>query len=118
MIFIENILKGEYMYDLIIVGGGLAGMTAAIYAARKEMNFIIISPEFGGEIANTPTVENWPGIKSISGMELAQNYVDHMKSLNVQIIEDAVTQVSKEEEHFIVAREHVCYLHYCSCTIL
>jgi len=90
------------MYDLIIVGGGLAGMTAAIYAARKEMNFIIISPEFGGEISNTPVVENWPGIKSIRGMELAQNYVDHMKSLNVKIIEDAVTEIKKEGENFTV----------------
>jgi len=89
------------MYDLIIVGGGIAGITAAIYAARKEMNFIIIAPEFGGEIMNTTTVENWPGIKTIRGRELANQYVDHMKSLNVQIIEDLVTDV-KKEEHFIV----------------
>lgn len=90
------------MYDLIIVGGGLAGITAAIYAARKEMNFIIISPEFGGEIANTPYVENWPGEKHIGGMELAQKYFEHMKSLNVKIVEDIVTEVKKEEEKFIV----------------
>jgi thioredoxin-disulfide reductase len=95
-------IKVNNMYDLIIVGGGLAGITAAIYAARKEMNFIIISPEFGGEIANTPSVENWPGIKSMSGMELAQSYVDHMKSLNVNIVEDFVTEVQKVEDHFIV----------------
>ena len=40
------------VYDLLIVGGGIAGITASIYAARKEMNFAIISPEFGGEIMN------------------------------------------------------------------
>jgi thioredoxin-disulfide reductase len=90
------------MHDLIIVGGGLAGITAAIYAARKEMDFIIISPEFGGEIANTPSVENWPGIKNMGGMELAQTYVDHMKSLNVKVVEDFVTEVHKEGEKFIV----------------
>lgn len=90
------------MYDLIIVGGGLAGITAAIYAARKEMNFIIISPEFGGEIANTPYVENWPGEKHIGGMDLAQKYVEHMKSLNVNIVEDFVTEVKKEGDKFIV----------------
>ncbi|HIH32320.1 TPA: FAD-dependent oxidoreductase [Candidatus Woesearchaeota archaeon] len=90
------------MYDLIIVGGGLAGITAAIYAARKDMNFIIISPEFGGEIANTPTVENWPGIKSINGIELAENYVEHMKSLNVKIVENFVTEVKKQDDNFIV----------------
>ncbi len=97
---IEN--KVNEMYDLIIVGGGLAGITAAIYAARKEMNFIIISPEFGGEIANTPYVENWPGVKSIGGMELAQNYVEHMKSLNVKIVEDFVTEVHKDGEYFSI----------------
>ena len=90
------------MYDLIIVGGGLAGITAAIYAARKDMNFIIISPEFGGEIANTPTVENWPGIKSINGIELAENYVEHMKSLNVKVVENFVTEVKKQDDNFIV----------------
>jgi thioredoxin-disulfide reductase len=95
-------LRVNIMYDLIIVGGGLAGITAAIYAARKEMNFIIISPEFGGEIANTPYVENWPGIKTISGMDLAQNYIEHMKSLNVKIVEDFVTEVAKNGETFTV----------------
>ena len=84
------------MYDLIIVGGGLAGITAAIYAARKEMNFILIAPELGGEIQNTPSVENWPGIKNIDGRELANNYAEHMKSLGVKVIEDEVTEVKKE----------------------
>jgi NADH-dependent peroxiredoxin subunit F len=89
------------MYDLLIVGGGIAGITAAIYAARKEMSFAIISPEFGGEIMNTTFVENWPGIKSISGRDLADMYVEHMKSFGVEIIEDAVTDV-KFDEHFLV----------------
>ncbi|HEY9701106.1 MAG TPA: FAD-binding protein, partial [Allocoleopsis sp.] len=61
----------DKIYDLLIVGGGLAGITAAIYAARKEMKFAIISPEFGGEIANTTYVENYPGFNSIDGKELA-----------------------------------------------
>jgi len=89
------------MYDLIIVGGGIAGITAAIYAARKEMKFAIISPEFGGEIVNTTYVENWPGIKSIMGNELAESYVDHMKSLDVEIVEDKVIEV-KHKNHFII----------------
>lgn len=84
------------VYDLLIVGGGVAGITAAIYAARKEMTFAIIAPEFGGEIMNTTYVENWPGIKSITGKELAENYVNHMKSLNVEIIEDFVTEVKRD----------------------
>jgi len=89
------------VYDLLIVGGGIAGITAAIYAARKEMKFAIISPEFGGEIVNTAFVENWPGIKSINGRALAEKYIEHMKSLNVEIIEDAVTDV-RYDKHFLV----------------
>ena len=89
------------VYDLLIVGGGVAGITSAIYAARKEMNFAIISPEFGGEIMNTTFVENWPGTKSISGRDLADSYVEHMKSFGVEIIEDAVTEV-KYEGKFVV----------------
>jgi NADH-dependent peroxiredoxin subunit F len=92
------------MYDLIIVGGGIAGITAAIYAARKEMNFIIISPEFGGEIVNTTFVENWPGIKSISGQELADSYVEHMKSLNVEIIEEKVIDVKHDKQNYFIIK--------------
>ena len=90
------------VYDLLIVGGGIAGITAAIYAARKEMKFAIIAPEFGGEIVNTSFVENWPGIKSIKGRDLANTYIEHMKSLNVEIIEDAAIDVKYDEEHFWV----------------
>jgi thioredoxin-disulfide reductase len=93
----------DKIYDLLIVGGGLAGITAAIYAARKEIKFAIISPEFGGEIANTTYVENYPGFNSIDGKELAQKYVDHMKSFNnIEIIEDAVTEIKKEGNTFWV----------------
>ena len=96
------------MYDLIIVGGGIAGVTAAIYAARKEMKFAIIAPEFGGEIINTTYVENWPGIKSIGGKELAESYVNHMNSLGVEVIEEKVTEV-KHQNHFIITTNHSSY---------
>ena len=96
------------MYDLIIVGGGIAGVTAAIYAARKEMEFCIISPEFGGEIINTSYVENWPGIKGITGTDLAKSYVEHMKSLGVNIVEDTVTEV-EHTEHFTVTTKNATY---------
>jgi thioredoxin-disulfide reductase len=89
------------MYDLLIIGGGIAGITAAIYAARKEMSFAIITPELGGEIVNTSFVENWPGLKAITGRELANSYIEHMKSLKVEIIEDAVTEV-KHDKYFWV----------------
>jgi len=87
------------LYDLLIVGGGIAGITAAIYAARKEVKFAIIAPEFGGEIANTTFVENYPGFMNIEGSALAAQFVNHMKKFDVEIIEDAVTQVKVEKEN-------------------
>lgn len=98
------------VYDLLIVGGGIAGITAAIYAARKEMTFAIISPEFGGEIMNTTFVENYPGFDNISGIDLASKFVAHMKHFNVEIIEDAVTQVVKEQDRFVVTTYSGKYL--------
>jgi alkyl hydroperoxide reductase subunit F len=86
-------------YDLLIIGGGIAGITAAIYAARKEMTFAIIAPEFGGEIASTTFVENYPGFMNIEGKALAELFVNHMKKFNVEMIEDAVTQVNVEKEN-------------------
>lgn len=90
------------MYELIIVGGGPAAMTAAIYAARKELKFALIAPELGGEIVNTSHVENYPGQISITGRELAKSFAEHMKSFNIEHIEDAVTNVKKEGDIFKV----------------
>ena len=87
------------LYDLLIIGGGIAGITAAIYAARKEMTFALISPELGGEIQNTTFVENYPGFLNIEGKELAEQFVNHVKKFNVEIIEDAVTEVKKTTEN-------------------
>ena len=60
------------MYDIIIVGAGPAGLTAAIYGQRAGKKTLLIDARgFGGQILNTPEVENYPGIKKISGFELA-----------------------------------------------
>lgn len=62
------------MYDVVIIGGGPAGLTAAIYLARAKMKCIVLEKNyFGGQIAITNKVENYPGIPEISGMELTQN---------------------------------------------
>ena len=59
-------------YDIIIVGGGPAGLTAAIYARRAERSVLILEKNgFGGQIAQSPRVDNFPGIPSVSGAELS-----------------------------------------------
>lgn len=58
------------MYDIIIIGAGLAGLTSAIYAARKKLNTLILTKEAGGQSLLAGNIENCPGFKRISGHEL------------------------------------------------
>ena len=74
-------------YDVIIVGGGPAGLSAAIYALRASMRTVLIekaSP--GGQMTLTDEVENYPGIVNISGYDLSQKFLDHAKSYNLEIL--------------------------------
>ena len=74
------------MYDILIVGGGPAGLTAAIYAARAGKRTAILEKEaFGGQIASAPLVENYPGILSISGAELARQMTEQARAFGAEI---------------------------------
>ena len=83
------------MYDLIIVGGGPAGLTAGIYAARFNLKAVLIGSHIGGYMNEAPSIENWPGEKSISGMDLTTKMKDQVKELGVEIIEEEVVEVKK-----------------------
>ena len=70
------------MYDTIIIGSGMAGMTAALYLLRANKKVLVIEQEsIGGQIASSPRVENYPGYKSISGSELTSNLYDQIEEL-------------------------------------
>lgn len=72
------------MTDIIVIGAGPAGMTAAIYALRAGMSVILLeSTMYGGQIASTPEVENYPSVKTIAGWELAQNMYSQVKDMGV-----------------------------------
>lgn len=80
----SEIKKKEY--DLIIVGGGPAGLTAAIYGARAGLDVLVLEKGvFGGQIANTNIVENYPGAESISGVELAEKFAWHAKKAGAEL---------------------------------
>ena len=66
------------IYDLIIIGGGPAGSAAAIYAARKRLNTLLITPEFGGQSVVSETIYNWIGTKEIAGAKLAEDLKNHV----------------------------------------
>ena len=81
-------MKEEQAFDLIILGGGPAGMTAAVYAAKANLNTIILESNItGGLVNSTWLVENFPSVPSIHGMELMQKMRSHVDSLDVTIEE-------------------------------
>ena len=81
-------MKKELAYDLIILGGGPAGMTAAIYAAKANLKTIILESNItGGLVNSTWIVENYPSVPSIHGMDLMQNMRKHVDSLDVAVEE-------------------------------
>lgn len=82
------------MYDLIIVGGGPAGLTAAIYAVRYGLNTLVLEKSvIPGQIATTDVVENYPGFPTISGLELMDKFTEHATSLGVDIQTDEVKKI-------------------------
>lgn len=82
------------MYDIIIIGAGPAGLTAAVYARRAEKTVLILEKEtFGGQITASPKVENYPGEIQISGSELGAKFVDQALGLGAEIELDEVIQI-------------------------
>jgi thioredoxin reductase (NADPH) len=82
-------------YDMIIIGGGPAGLTAAIYAARGGLKTLVLKKSTeGGQITVTQKVENYPGFISIEGMELAEKLAEHARHFGADISTNAVTNLS------------------------
>lgn len=75
------------MYDLIIAGAGPAGITAAIYAARKRLNLLVVTKDIGGQAALSADVENYTGYQYITGFELAKKFEEHMKEFGIEVKE-------------------------------
>ena len=82
------------MYDLVIVGGGAAGLSAGIYAMRAALKTVLVEKGMpGGQIALTKDVENYPGIEEVGGFELCEKFLNHAKRYNLDIRENEVTRV-------------------------
>lgn len=88
-------METKNIYDFLIVGAGCAGASAAMYAARLNLKAAMVAVLPGGLITTTHLVENWPGIKNISGPDLATALLDHAFSYNVPLINETVLEIKK-----------------------
>lgn len=85
------------MYDLIIIGAGPAGITASVYAARKRMNFLVISQDIGGQAGWSGDIENYTGYQFVTGPELVAKFEEHMRRYNVIVKEnESVKEINKD----------------------
>jgi alkyl hydroperoxide reductase subunit F len=82
----------------LIIGSGPAGITAAIYAARKRLKYAMVYKDIGGEVAKTTYIENYTGFQNVSGEELTKIFENHMKMFKPEIIEDEVLGVEKKSD--------------------
>ncbi len=85
------------LYDLIIIGAGPAGITAAVYAARKRMSLLVISKDVGGQAALSGDIENYTGYQFISGVQLAAKFEEHMRKFGIELKEgEEATEITKK----------------------
>lgn len=93
-------------YDVVIVGAGIAGLTAAIYARRAEKSVLVLEGKVpGGQIINTLTIENWPGNMGVSGVELMQKIQKQAMELGAEIEMEEVERIQKVDDGFVVKTE-------------
>lgn len=95
--------------DVFILGSGVVGLSAAIYAGRLELKTIVVGKLTGGTITKTHIVENYPGIKSVSGIGLADKIMNHAKQYDVKIYPGEILNISQNKKCFIVKTKKTHY---------
>ncbi|MEM3507296.1 MAG: FAD-dependent oxidoreductase [Candidatus Bathyarchaeia archaeon] len=90
------------LYDLIIIGAGPAGITSAIYAARKKMHFLVLTKDIGGQVTLSSKVENYIGFQYITGEELVTKFQEHLKKYKFKLKIEEVNSIKKKNGLFIV----------------
>ena len=94
------------MYDIVIVGSGPAGLTAALYARRAEKSVLVIEKNgFGGQITHSPKVENYPGMTSVSGNEIGEQFLTQAMEQGADIELDTVLSIEGEPGSYTVVCE-------------
>ena len=99
------------VYDVVIIGGGPAGLTAAIYGKRAGLSVLVVndSPQSGGQILTTYEVDNYPGLPKIGGMEIGQKFREHADNFEAEFATGRVSSIVKEENIFKIVTRKVTY---------
>jgi NADH-dependent peroxiredoxin subunit F len=87
------------MYDCIIIGAGPAGMTAAIYTARRKLNTLVLAKDLGGQMVYSADVENYTGFTMVTGADLALKFQEHMASLTEDLEVKLGVEVAKLDKN-------------------
>ncbi|MDO5845390.1 MAG: FAD-dependent oxidoreductase [Methanocorpusculum sp.] len=93
---------GKADHELLILGAGAAGLPAAMYAGRKQIDTVVVGGAIGGMVNQSKTVENYPGIPDIAGSDLMQRFYEHAKSTGVSFIEDVALSIARKDGLFHV----------------
>jgi len=102
---------GNYhLYDLIIIGGGPAGITAAIYSARNKIDFMMITINIGGQVVLSSEIENYTGFQYITGEELKAKFQEHLEKYKFRLEIEEVKKIEKENSLFKIITDSNFYL--------
>ncbi len=102
-------MREKKKYDLLIVGGGPAGLTAAIYATRRKLKTVLVSMTIGGQMALTNEIENYPGFDHIDGLTLAENMKTQAEKFGADFAFEEIQEIKKENNLFIAKTANTDY---------
>lgn len=94
--------KPPNLYDIIIVGGGAAGLTAALYATRRGLKTVVLSQDIGGQASTTADIENYPGFDLIDGLELMEKFRTQAEKFGAEVILEEVQKLERQGDDFLV----------------
>jgi thioredoxin reductase (NADPH) len=92
----------DYLYDVVVIGAGISGLSAALYLGRLGLKTVVVSVDVGGQLAYASVIENYPGLEPLPGIELVYRVRDQVKSYGVNIIVDEVVSIEKVGNVFVV----------------
>ena len=101
-LFKFNHMHEKNTYDLIIIGGGPAGLTAGIYASRRNLKTLLVTKNIGGQAGTTSWVENYPGFDKVNGFELMQKFQKQAEGFGCQFKYEEILKVEKTNKHFLL----------------